>query len=47
MEARGDSGWQPAEPRQRIVSTALQAYGLMATSAAKGAVRDLNQLKRR
>jgi len=47
MEARGDSAWQPAEPRQRIVSTALQAYGLMATSAAKGAVRDLNQLKRR
>lgn len=47
MEARGDNAWQPAEPRQRIVSTALQAYGLMATSAAKGAVRDLNQLKRR
>ncbi len=47
MQARGDNAWQPAAPRQRIVSTALQAYGLMATSAAKGAVRDLNQLKRR
>ncbi|WP_305072360.1 dihydroxy-acid dehydratase [Propionivibrio sp.] len=47
MEARGDGAWQPAEPRQRSVSTALQAYGLMATSAAKGAVRDLNQIKRR
>jgi dihydroxy-acid dehydratase len=47
MEARGDGAWQPAEPRQRSVSTALQAYGLMATAAAKGAVRDLNQIKRR
>jgi len=47
MEARSDGAWQPAEPRQRSVSTALQAYGLMATSAAKGAVRDLNQIKRR
>ena len=47
MEARGDAGWQPAAPRPRVVSKALQAYGLMATSAATGAVRDLSQLKRR
>ena len=47
MDAKGDAGWQPATQRTRIVSQALQAYGLMATSAAKGAVRDLSQLKRR
>ena len=47
MAARGERAWQPALQRQRIVSTSLQAYGMMATSAAKGAVRDLNQLKRR
>ncbi len=47
MDAKGDQGWQPAAPRTRMVSQALQAYGLMATSAATGAVRDLNQLKRR
>jgi dihydroxy-acid dehydratase len=47
MEARGEQAWQPAAPRTRQVSTALQAYALMATSAATGAVRDLSQLKRR
>ncbi|WP_153111110.1 dihydroxy-acid dehydratase [Propionivibrio limicola] len=47
MEAKKDQAWQPAKPRPRIVSKALQAYALMATSAAKGAVRDLDQLKRR
>ena len=47
MEAKGDASWQPASPRTRIVSKALQAYGMMATSAATGAVRDLTQLKRR
>ena len=47
MDARGDAGWQPAAPRTRIVSKALQAYALMATSAATGAVRDLSQLRRR
>ena len=39
--------WQPAKARARVVSKALQAYGLMATSAATGAVRDLSLLKRR
>ena len=46
MDAK-DHGWQPSAPRTRVVSKALQAYALMATSAATGAVRDLSQLKRR
>ena len=47
MDAKGDAAWQPAAPRERSVSQALQAYALMTTSAARGAVRDLRQLKRR
>jgi dihydroxy-acid dehydratase len=47
MLARGESAWQPAAARQRVVSQALRAYALMATSAATGAVRDLKQLKRK
>ena len=43
MIARGPDAWQPN--RQRKVSTALQAYALMTTSAARGAVRDIGQLK--
>ena len=46
METKGDKAWQPVS-RQRVVSKALQAYGLMASSASHGAVRDLSQLKRR
>ncbi|MDR2990339.1 MAG: dihydroxy-acid dehydratase [Burkholderiaceae bacterium] len=45
MQARGDRAWQPAH-RQRTVSTALQAYAALATSADRGAVRDVGQLKR-
>jgi len=45
MDARGESAWQPAAARPRVVSRALQAYALMATSAATGAVRDLGQLR--
>nr|WP_072576436.1 dihydroxy-acid dehydratase [Suttonella ornithocola] len=37
-------GWKPAEPRPRKVSAALKAYALLATSADKGAVRNLSQL---
>ncbi|MCV6626305.1 MAG: dihydroxy-acid dehydratase [Cellvibrionaceae bacterium] len=37
-------GWKPAEPRPRKVSAALKAYAMLATSADKGAVRDLSQL---
>jgi dihydroxy-acid dehydratase len=45
MVARGADAWRPN--RDRTVSVALQAYALMATSAARGAVRDIRQLKRR
>ena len=38
------AGWQPAKPRPRQVSTALRAYAAMATSADRGAVRDLSLL---
>ncbi|MEM7035081.1 MAG: dihydroxy-acid dehydratase [Chloroflexota bacterium] len=44
MEAKGVEAWSPGE-RPRLVSRALEAYSLMVTSAAKGAVRDLSQLK--
>lgn len=37
-------GWKPAAPRKRNVSTALKVYAQFATSAAKGAVRDLSRL---
>lgn len=37
-------GWKPAEERPRKISAALKAYALLATSADKGAVRDLSQL---
>ena len=47
MEARGEAAWQPAAPRRRQVSTALKAYAAMATSAARGAVRDVGSLRRR
>jgi dihydroxy-acid dehydratase len=34
-------GWKPAEARKRRVTTALKAYAAFATSADRGAVRDL------
>ena len=37
-------GWKPREPRPRKVTGALKAYALLATSADKGAVRDLGKL---
>jgi dihydroxy-acid dehydratase len=43
MQARGARAWKPVN-RDRPVSVALQAYALMATSADRGAVRDLDQL---
>jgi dihydroxy-acid dehydratase len=46
MEAKGDDAWKPVG-REREVSLALQAYAALTTSAAKGAVRDVEQLKRR
>lgn len=45
MNEKHDGGdWAPAEARSRAVSTALKAYAKMATSADKGAVRDLSRL---
>ena len=46
MEARGAEAWQPVG-RNRVVSTALQAYAALTTSAARGAVRDVTQVRRR
>ncbi len=45
MLARGADAWKPNRDRQ--VSPALQAYALMATSAARGALRDVTQLERK
>jgi dihydroxy-acid dehydratase len=45
MEA-DPNGFKPG-PRERVVSKALQAYAMFTTSAAKGAVRDLDQVVRR
>lgn len=44
MDAKGKEGWKPVEDRPRKVSSALKAYALLATSADKGAVRDLSML---
>ncbi|WP_237152786.1 dihydroxy-acid dehydratase [Oryzibacter oryziterrae] len=46
MEAKGRDGWKPAKPRPRKVSAALRAYAAMATSAAKGAVRDVSLIEK-
>ena len=45
MEAKGAQAWQPVN-RDRYVSQALQAYAALATSADRGAVRDITQLRR-
>ncbi len=44
MDAKGKEAWKPAQPRQRRVTPALKAYALLATSADKGAVRNLDML---
>lgn len=43
-EERNRLGWKPTEVRPRKVSAALKAYASLATSADKGAVRDLEKL---
>jgi dihydroxy-acid dehydratase len=43
MEAKGDKAWKPIQ-RNREVSAALRVYAAMATSADKGAVRDISKL---
>ena len=40
--AQDDKGWKPAEKRERAVSKALKAYAAFATSADRGAVRELD-----
>ena len=44
MEAKGADAWKPSCDRPRKVSTALKAYAKMATSADRGAIRDISQL---
>ena len=46
MEA-SPNPWQPSKPRKRNVTTALRAYAALTTSAARGAVRDVDQVNRR
>lgn len=43
-EQQDSVGWQPVEDRTRKVTPALKAFAKLATSADKGAVRDLTQL---
>jgi dihydroxy-acid dehydratase len=43
MKKRGANAWHPLD-RNRPVSAALRAYAAMTTSAAFGAVRDVNQI---
>lgn len=43
-EEQDKLGWKPVKARPRKVSAALKAYALLATSADKGAVRDLSKL---
>ena len=45
MEARGADAWQPVG-RDRVGSAALQADAAMSTSADRGAVRDVSQIRR-
>ena len=46
MEAKGKAhAWKPELPRERKVSPALRAYAAMATSAAYGAVRNVEQIE--
>ena len=41
MNAKGSESWKPN--RERVVSAALKAYAALSTSAARGAVRDVDQ----
>jgi dihydroxy-acid dehydratase len=43
-QAQNEQGWKPAAPRKRKVTTALRAYASMATSAARGAVRQVPEI---
>jgi dihydroxy-acid dehydratase len=41
MEAKGKDAWKPMKSRPRKVSQALRAYAAFATSASRGAVREV------
>ena len=43
-KAQDAFGWKPEYPRKRNVTTALKAYAAFATSADRGAVRDLGKM---
>ncbi len=45
MANKGAQAWKPAAPRKRKVTAALKAYAMLATSADKGAVRNLDMLE--
>ncbi|TBR43565.1 dihydroxy-acid dehydratase [Marinomonas agarivorans] len=44
MDAKGKQAWKPTKPRARQVLPSLKVYAHFATSADKGAVRDLTML---
>jgi dihydroxy-acid dehydratase len=44
MLAKGKGAWKP-QPRNRKVSMALRAYAAFTTSAARGAVRNLDRFE--
>ncbi len=45
MAAKGKAAWKPVD-RERQVSAALRAYAALATSASRGAVRDVSQIEK-
>ncbi|MDH5188741.1 MAG: dihydroxy-acid dehydratase [Rhodospirillaceae bacterium] len=45
MQAKGAKAWKPEKHRPRKVTPALRAYAAMATSADRGAVRDVSQVE--
>ena len=47
METKGVKAWKPEKHRPRKVTPALRAYAAMATSADRGAVRDVSQVERK
>ncbi|MDH5772341.1 MAG: dihydroxy-acid dehydratase, partial [Rhodospirillaceae bacterium] len=47
MDAKGAKAWKPEKHRPRKVTAALRAYAALATSADRGAVRDVSQVERK
>lgn len=45
MAAKGKDAWKPTHQRKRRVSAALKAYALLATSADRGAVRNVEAIE--